>query len=151
MTNDILDDFTNEEVTKAPTGLIVLAILTFIWNAMIFLGIIVGVGFGMSQSNRAVFPTGAMVVFAIIIGLCVLNVVGAAKMLKLKKSGYWMYLISNIVYIVFFLIALFGIFQAPRSGINSQQLNTSLGMFVILVLSLIVMTILSSTYFKRFR
>ncbi|MDA9261731.1 hypothetical protein N9P38_00055 [Flavobacteriales bacterium] len=151
MTNDILDDFSNEEITKAPTGLIVLSILTFIWNALLFLGITVGVGVGMSASRGVSLPSGAIVVFTIIIALCVLNTVGAAKMLKLKKSGFWMYLVSNIVYIVFFIIAIFGISQAPKNGVNTAQLNTSFGMIIIFTLALIVMTFLFSSYSKKFK
>jgi hypothetical protein len=151
MINDVLDNFTNEEITKTPAGLVVLSILTFIWNAIIILSIIVSLGIGMSASTGGAFPNGAIGIFAIIIALCVLNIVGAAKMLKLKKSGFWMYLISNIVYIVFFIIAIFGISYAPRNGVNSQQLNTSITMIAIFTIALIVMTFLFSSYYKKFR
>jgi hypothetical protein len=151
MTNDILDDFTNEKITKAPAGLVVLSVLTFIWNAIIILSIIVSLGIGMSASTGGAFPNSAIGIFVIIIALCLLNIAGAAKMLKLKKSGFWMYLISNIVYIVFFIIAIFGISQAPRNGINSQQLNTSITMIAIFTIALIVMTFLFSSYYKKFK
>lgn len=150
MTNDILDDFTTDSSSKATTGILVLSILTFIWNSIIILGIVIG---GLMAANFSVapMPGGAFIVFVLILAICTLNIVGAAKMIKLKKSGYWMYLVSNIVYIVFFTIAIFGISNAPSDGVNIDQLNSSIITIVILTISLIAMTILFSTYYKKFR
>jgi hypothetical protein len=109
---------------SAPGFLKTLVVLTYIFSSIFILICLLGVfasGWLMSMIPGGGLPIqgGAAVgiiiaVCLIIIGLELVTMIGASKMAKLKKSGFWMWIIPNGVYL---LLSLFSLSNATAGTI----------------------------------
>jgi uncharacterized protein YacL len=99
--------------TEVPQALKTLAIFAYIGNAFWAIAIVIVLmwaliaaeSFGRfisqgSTDRLYIDPMG--IVIGIIVGLviCILPIIGAAMMTKGKKSGFWLYLIPSILWII---------------------------------------------------
>ena len=120
-TNQVQQPVTQE---GAPGFLKTLVILTYIFSSLFSLICLIGVFasswlIGMTGGMAMMGGGGAAVglivaVCVIMIGIEVLTMIGASKMWKLKKSGFWMWIIPNGIYL---LLSLFGLGNATGGTI----------------------------------
>lgn len=78
---------------KRPVLLSVLCILSFIWSsiwAILILGIIWFLGADSASGS-------AFVAIVIALTLVILNIVGVAKMWNLKRSGFYIYVVTSVI------------------------------------------------------
>jgi hypothetical protein len=100
----------NPEVKKRPTFLTVLCILTFIGSGLgVIGGLISVVAVGMADTLADIPVMGAAVtaavtggiaysILSLVLALC--SLFGAIFMWKLKKMGFWLYVIAQIVMLI---------------------------------------------------
>lgn len=90
-----------------------LCIVTFIWSAIEILGILFLAVAGASlMGNMFGNLGGGIIIVALLVVLIfvLLKLWGAIKMFNLKKSGYVMYMIPSVLYVV---LGLIGLVTAP--------------------------------------
>lgn len=151
MTNDILDDFSEEMKPKTPTGLVVLSILSFIWNGIMLTGIAFSWFNNPGANVNIAFVIGKLIGVLLVSSICIVSIIGTIKMLKMKRTGYFMFLIPQIIYIVIFSVAAYSVFHISVNQVMSEQMKIMLYLYLGILSFLVVLTILFSLYFNKFK
>lgn len=98
---------------EVPQGVKTLAILSYIGNAFWFLIIVAVLMWALvspdsfarfitqgTEDRLYIDPMGILVGMIVGITICTLPIFGAAMMYKGKKSGFWLFLIPNILWVI---------------------------------------------------
>ena len=115
----------NESV---PSGLKTLSILSMIGSGFVvlmYLAIIVGIVMGLGLGGFAV------IVFAIILIPFILKFIGALRMYKGKKSGYYMYMIPSIIMNSILVLSIV-------NGNQNSQLITAIFLTLIMIVFAVI-------------
>ena len=136
-TSDLSNRKTSPQHHEYPEGLKVLSILSMIGSGLMgllfFIMFVINMGAGSGYGRMVAL--GSIILFPFYL----FKFIGALKMYKLKKSGFLMYCIANISYIIFVSATVFGGYQRD------------LGFPLFMILSSIIFLIIFYSYKKHYR
>jgi hypothetical protein len=151
MTNDILDDFAYEETNRTPRSLVVLSVFSFIWNGIMLLVFIVSFIKNLNEIVNFAYFIGKIIGLLLISSISIFNIIGVIKMLILKRAGYYIFLVTQLIYLGIFSVLIFSINHITVNEIINKQLSVMNYVFTGIISFLILTLVLYSIFIKKLK
>ncbi|MEN8927788.1 MAG: hypothetical protein ABF242_04875 [Flavobacteriales bacterium] len=149
MTNDILDDFAVEQKKKTPIGLMILSVIALIFKGLLLIGTVFSLFKNLPLDTNVYVALGQLLGFILSASVISMGIIGVLKILKMKRVGFYLYLISSLILASLFIFTLAQFRDYPAELATQPGFIMMRNSLIGVIGFAILMILLFALYFKK--